>query len=72
MADNKKPSQAERAAASSRRKKASKNDNKPTAQDPVHIPSRLLAAAVCLALVLFSFLMLFYQIRIFHYLRNFR
>ena len=59
MADNKKPSQAERAAASSRRKKASKNDNKPTAQDPVHIPSRLLAAAVCLALVLFSFLMLF-------------
>ena len=59
MAENKKPSQAERAAASSRRNKASKIDNKTTAQDPVHIPARLLASVICLALLLFSLLMLF-------------
>ena len=59
MAENKKPSQAERAAAGSRRNKASKIDNKTTAQDPVHIPARLLASVICLALLLFSLLMLF-------------
>ena len=58
MAENKKPSQAERAAAGSRKNKASAN-NKTSAQDPVHIPARLLASAVCLGLLLFSLLMLF-------------
>lgn len=68
MSEKNKPSQAERAAASSRKNKAAKKAaNKaakaaasPTIEDPVHIPARLISSAVCLGLLIFSLIMLFH------------
>lgn len=59
MAQNKKPSQAERAAANSKKNKAPKKKSEPTIGDPVHIPARLIASIVCLGFLAFSIIMLF-------------
>ena len=57
MAKSKKPSQAERAAAGS--KKKNKKAEAAKKQDAVHIPARLIAACVCFCLLIFSVIMLF-------------
>ena len=59
MSEKKKPSQAERAAAHSKKNKAEKKTAPVTVEDPVHIPARLIAAAVCFGCMVFNLIMLF-------------
>ena len=60
MAQNKKPSQAERAAASSKKKKKPiKKTQTAKNTDPVHIPPRLITSCICLILLASSIIMLF-------------
>ena len=59
MGKSKKPSQAERAAASSKKNKAVKKKETKQNKDAVHIPARLVGACVCLCLLIFSIIMLF-------------
>ena len=54
MSEKKKPSQAERAAAHSKKNKAEKKTAPVTVEDPVHIPARLIAAAVCFGCMVFN------------------
>ena len=59
MAEKKKPSQAERAAASSKKNKPAKKTATAVNKDAVHIPVRLIGSCVCLCLLVFSIIMLF-------------
>ena len=59
MAQKKKPSQAERAAAGSKKNKQDKKATSANARETVHIPARLIASGVCLCLLVFSLIMLF-------------